>query len=319
MIMAMDENGIEITTAEAVKGGRYFCPVCGSVVTFKKGTVKMPHFSHHHIASCARYLYKKESPEHLSIKHELYLALISGAPVAMEYYLSEIEQIPDLLVHNHLALEIQLSRISPTLIVERTKGYRSIGKDVVWILAEGDMKYDDDYCRLTHFQVSAMKDGKITTYDLDTGTLYHYTLTHSLGAGRWKYVRHAVPPEEIITVQVKPEYAPHALTQSEVDVLVRRERQQKSVMNPTLSYMYQLGLTAKTLPAHLLYVTGSEHFIINNPLEWKLYLMYHLTRKSFNMAQFSDFISIRVMMDVPPRRELIRDLLNDYIMLYNSQ
>ena len=38
--------------------------------------------------------------------------------IAMEYYLADIDRIPDLLINHHTALEIQLSRISRTYLVQ---------------------------------------------------------------------------------------------------------------------------------------------------------------------------------------------------------
>ena len=162
MFTATDTHGTRITADEARKGVKYFCPVCEAPVTFKAGNVKTAHFSHHRIVDCIRYLYKKESLEHLEAKHDLYQALSRRHHVSMEYYLQEIEQIPDLMVGNR-ALEIQYSAISPELITERSKGYHSIGMDVIWLLDEASIRQGDGCISPTHFQMSTLYNTALFT------------------------------------------------------------------------------------------------------------------------------------------------------------
>lgn len=319
MMTAVTASGEQITAAEAVKGENYFCTVCGSKLTFKSGSVKVAHFSHFQIIDCIRYFYKKESIEHLKAKHDLYLMLSPHLNVAMEYYLADIEQIPDLLVNNKVALEIQLSRISPTLIVERTKGYHSSKKDVIWILNHNDIKVEGNYCALSHFHLSTMMRGVITTYDMESGILYQYQLHHHIGGEKWRFAKQKVTIQECLQLFEYKSENNYALSDAEVRNIIKKERQKKSVLNPTMSFMYQLGLTTENLPSYTTVVTPAERFILNQPLEWKLYLMYHLTHKTFNIAEFTSFIELRVLIEIPDKKTVIKKLLNDYILLYNSQ
>lgn len=319
MLFAIDEKGQQITAVEAVKGENYFCPVCGSKLTYKAGSVKVAHFSHHQIIDCIRYFYKKESIEHLKMKHDLYLLLSPYLKVAMEYYLADIEQIPDLLVNHKIALEIQLSRISPELIAERTKGYRSIGMDVIWILQEGDIKIAGEYVVPSHFHLSTMLRGRLVTYDERSSLFYHYHLKHHIGGGRWTFDKHVVTIFECLLLQPYIERENHTLSILEIEKIVKREKQARSVLNPTLSFLYQLRLDVRKLPRYMRVVTTAERYILNSPIEWKLYLQYHLLHKSLNIEQFTEFIELRVLSEIPDKAVIIQQLLNDYILLYNSQ
>lgn len=319
MMTAVTASGEQITAAEAVKGENYFCTVCGSKLTFKSGSVKVAHFSHFQIIDCIRYFYKKESIEHLKAKHDLYLMISPYLNVAMEYYLADIEQIPDLLVNHKIALEIQLSRISPTLIAERTKGYHSSKKDVIWILNNNDIKVEGEYCTMSHFHLSTMLRGVVTAYDMESGTMYQYQLHHHVGGGKWRFDKHKVTMLECLQLFEYKTEKNYVLSKSEVRHFIKKERQKHSVLNPTLSFMYRLGITIEDMPTYITAVTPMEKFILNPPLEWKLYLMYHLTYKTFSIEDFTSFIELRVMIDMPHKNIVIKQLLNNYILLYNSQ
>lgn len=319
MISAVDDKGFEVSAGHAVKGGKYFCPVCGSRVTYKSGNIKVPHFSHFKIMDCLRYFYKSESLEHLKIKNDIYLMLSPEVRVSMEYYLSDIEQIPDLLVENRTALEIQLSSISPELIAERTRGYHSVNLNVVWILNDENIRREGGHCLPTHFQLSTMQYGVLTTYEMTQKKFYQYILLHHIGSGRWIYKRTEVSVFDCLKLRPFQDKGRYTLKRSDIKIFLKKERQKKTVLNPVLSFMYHLGLTEDTLPDYLCVITPAERWIMNHPVEWKLYLKFHLERKSFHMEAFNHFIKLRTTIDTPEKNKVIQQLLNHYIMLYNSQ
>lgn len=318
MILAVDENGGQVPAQNAEKGKRYFCPVCDSRVTLKKGPVKTAHFSHHHIIDCMRYLYKRESVEHLELKHDLYLEFTRYYTVAMEYYLPEIEQIADLLINENLALEIQLSTISAELIIDRTRGYASIGIDVIWLLDHASLKTDGQYIRPTHFQLATQKDGKIYTIDFQTKRIYLHHIHHHAGGGKFYYRKEMIearslpdhiPPEDLV---------PRRLSGSEIKSIISRERSKRTVQNLTLTFLYHTGLTVETLPEYLKYSTPAERLIRNPPLEWKLFIYHHLERDTFSMDLFKEILIPRMIHGIPSNDILAKILIKDYLMLYNS-
>ena len=101
--------------------------------------------------------------------------------------------------------------------------------------------------------------------------------------------------------------------------MVQQERRQKNRLNPTLTFLYQLSLDTGNLPPHLCMSVEPERWILNPPLEWKLYIMYGLEKGTFDWQQFSGFIHMREIQAAPPKEEVLRALLAAYKMLYISQ
>ena len=319
MFIAIDETGHQITAHEARKSRKYFCPVCDAPVTFKAGNIKLPHFSHHRIIDCTRYLYKKESIRHLEAKHDLYLQLNGRARVSMEYYLPEIEQIPDLLVDGKLAVEIQLSKISQDLIVERSNGYRKLGIDVVWILDEAELKTVNGFLFPTHFQISTMYKNSIFSCDMDSKRLFRRVLFHHHGCGKWRFSKVEIEAASLLRASEVDIPLKAELSNEEMLQMVQREKAQKSVLNPTLSFIYQLSLDERCLPGHLCWTVEPERWILNPPLEWKLFICHGLATDSFDWHRFERFIRMRKVQGAPPKQTILQALLKSYYLLYNSQ
>lgn len=317
MYIANNQNGDQVFAHDALKGHQYFCPVCSTPVILKTGSIKVSHFSHHHILLCNRYLYKRESILHLKLKHDLYLQLNRHYDVAMEYYLESIEQIPDVLIEKDLAVEIQLSRISPELILSRTEGYYKLGMRVMWLLDEKELKREGDFIVLNHFQVSTMASNTVYTVNTETLNITALFIGHHAGLNRFNYTKRPVKISEIVTFTSAAEWHDvYKLTIPDIKRILKREKAQKSVQNPTLSYMYQLGLTADTLPEFLYFTSLHERYILNSPLEWKLYIYYHLSRGVFNREQFYNFIKVRVLADRPGKETIVQSLLLFYLKVF---
>ena len=317
MYIANDEHGVQILAHNAVKSGRYFCPVCETPVVLKAGSIKVPHFSHHHILQCSRYLYKRESLLHLKLKHDLYLELNRYYATAMEYYLESIEQIPDLLIERDLALEIQLSRISPELILSRTEGYYKLGMRVMWLLDQKEIKTEGQYIYLNHFQLSTMTNDNIYTVNTETLAVTAWHIGHTAGLNRFTYKKEQVDLNEILTYKSTVEWEEtYTLAKSVMKHLIQREKAKKSVLNPTLTYMYQLEMTVDTFPEFLYITSFEERYIINSPIEWKLYIYYHLSMGIFDREKFFHFIKLRSISDIPDKNTLVQSLLIFYLKVF---
>ena len=316
----MNDQGEQITAENAERGQKYFCPVCNSRLTLKRGGVKAAHFSHLHIIDCMRYLYKRESAEHLELKHVLYLELTPHHHTAMEFYLHEIEQIADLLVNKNHALEIQLSQISPALIVKRTKGYASLGIDATWLLDTASIKHDSNYMYPTHFQLSTQSGHKIYTIDLKSHAITVWHIGSHMGCNRFNYRKEHITPKELIAGGPAEKHITNRkLSRHELKNIIAREKSQRTVQNLTLTFLYHLGLTVETLPEYLTYSTPNDRYVMNSPLEWKLFIYYHLERGTFSKTLFKEMLKPRIMFDAPQIDVLSNRLIEEYIMLYNSQ
>ena len=134
MQVSFDENGSLINLLEKLpKAGKFFCPACKSEVILKSGQIKMPHFAHKSLKNC-EFWAENESEQHLSLKKELYDWTKKDEKIEVEKYLPQLEQTPDLLVNDKIALEVQCSRLSIARLRERTKNYKNHDYHVFWLL-----------------------------------------------------------------------------------------------------------------------------------------------------------------------------------------
>lgn len=313
MLIAIDRNGNEVDAKDAKRNEKYFCPVCNSEVQLKRGDIKKEHFSHVSIHMCERHLYRKESETHLMLKHELYFKFGEAFNVKMECYLEDIQQIPDLLVEDNHAVEIQLSKVSPSIILNRTRGYEKEGIDVTWLLKEEDLNIKAHTIQLTQFHYAVMKDFIIYTVNNDL-EISRYVLTDNLRNNQWLF-----KIERIHYTDIFNHYCPLFFTKlrSRNDILkeIKSEREKRSYLNKTIGYLYQLSLSEDNLPKILYYSTPSERFINNNSLEWKLYLYYAVKTNSYNYHEFLKLLSFRKMNHMT-NHYVAKGLLKDFKQLF---
>ncbi|HEL1738877.1 TPA: competence protein CoiA [Streptococcus suis] len=136
MLVALDEVGQVFNVLEnPAPQGRYSCPGCGGLVRYKSGKVLRSHFAHVTLRDC-HYFSENESAQHLSLKSSLYSWLMEKEKVELEKCLPQIGQIADLLVNDHLAVEVQCSSLPITRLQARTKAYHVAGYQVVWLLGK---------------------------------------------------------------------------------------------------------------------------------------------------------------------------------------
>lgn len=272
MLMALNQYG-EMIQAKDATNGVYSCPVCMQRVTLKKGRVNIAHFSHQRIMDCLKTAYKKESLAHLKGKHSLY-NLCRDQFVVLEYYISDIVQIPDVYVNNSVALELQLSVISPALIESRTLGYNSLGSRVVWICNDERIQVHNGL-HLSQF-LRSMIDYKTMTlwsYNVSRDLFYKYILTGLNSHLNYHYRKEVVrsfddfsSTNEFYMVPIRANnthYIKHCLNK-------------RSVLEPTLSQLYQLHIHWNDLPDHLGIVIASQRFVKTHPLEWQSKLLLAL-------------------------------------------
>lgn len=136
MLSALDENGKLVSLLDDVPQKQHFtCPACRSAVRLKNGKVMRPHFAHVSLEACEFYS-ENESSEHLQLKAELYQALSRTEKVVVEQVLPDLQQVADVFVNDHLALEVQCSRLSEKRLFQRSKSYQEHGIHVLWLLGE---------------------------------------------------------------------------------------------------------------------------------------------------------------------------------------
>ncbi|CYV00356.1 competence protein CoiA [Streptococcus suis] len=136
MLVALDEDRQIFNLLEnPAPQGRYSCPGCGGLVRYKSGKVLRSHFAHVTLRDCT-YFSENESAQHLSLKSEIYSWLVEKEKVELEKCLPHIGQIADLLVNDHLAVEVQCSSLPISRLQMRTEAYQQADMAVLWLLGK---------------------------------------------------------------------------------------------------------------------------------------------------------------------------------------
>lgn len=151
MLQARSENGKLVTPAicsvaeiERMRSTLFYCPDCQEQVILRAGQKVTPHFSHRAAASCSRDSQKGEGEYHRLGKIKLYQWFRRQKlhPV-LEVYLPEIEQRPDLLLHEQgktFAIEFQCADIEQEVWLKRTTGYLKQGIRPIWVIGANRFK-----------------------------------------------------------------------------------------------------------------------------------------------------------------------------------
>ncbi|WP_262499734.1 competence protein CoiA [Planococcus sp. ANT_H30] len=112
---------------------QFYCPSCQASLLLKIGQINIPHFAHKTLSDCD-HSGEPESSLHLHGKLLLYHFFQQlKFNVELEQYLPPIRQRADLLVDSHYAIEFQCSSIPVSQLVQRSKGYLTIGIQPIWI------------------------------------------------------------------------------------------------------------------------------------------------------------------------------------------
>ncbi|GFH39812.1 competence protein CoiA [Lactococcus insecticola] len=203
MLVALDEkdrivNTLELASSDFTDLSDVFlrCPACKSQVRLKHGQIKLPHFAHVSLDACQSFS-ENESVQHLTLKKRLYHWFKADhQKVEVEYFLSELNQTPDLLVNDRIAIEIQCSPLSVKRLGERTETYRAHGYQVIWLMGR-DLWLSDKMTvlkeNLTYFSENAgfyyweldltqacLRLKSMIHQDL-TGKIYYHTQTFDFG------------------------------------------------------------------------------------------------------------------------------------------
>jgi len=126
MLSARNQSGDVLAFEVGLEDGPFACPACGAEVILKRGRKVIAHFAHLARANCT-YAGEVESEEHKQTKIEIYKSLIrvpGVSNVRMEYYLRDAKaDVYFVLRGEGVAIEVQISKISPDDIDKRTKAY----------------------------------------------------------------------------------------------------------------------------------------------------------------------------------------------------
>jgi competence protein CoiA len=125
-----------LASNESKANGPFSCPECSAPVVLHQGKIVTHHFAHRPPITCQ--YGKGETEAHRRCKLAIYAALKrhpSASKVQIEFNLGLVR--PDVFAYINLvpvAIEVQLSTLSPETIARRTEEYGRRGIAVLWLL-----------------------------------------------------------------------------------------------------------------------------------------------------------------------------------------
>lgn len=322
MLIALNSAG-ELIDANRALPGSYTCPICNRPVVLKKGKVKLPHFAHQTLKDCFMYTYKKETMAHIEGKYALY-ELFHPSQCYMEYYISAIEQIPDCYHISSIAFELQMSVIPVSHIVARTSGYYSIGVDVIWIAKFEDIKIEGNLMKLTHFQKSLihLASNTLFAYHTQLKTFFALQIICVLNHNEFKVkISRILNGEAILSIisdnRLKMTY--RVLNKIETKKHIQNCLAKKSVLQPTLSGLYQLRLDHRNIPEYLRIVLPEQIYIDKHPIEWQVELMVMIHNHQFDYQKWMECLSLSEQSNlIKSHPELALHILKVYQQISNQ-
>lgn len=138
MFIALDKDGNRVLAENAVKGNKYFCPICGEEVIVRQGEFVAWHFAHKVSSNCDDWHYDM-SDWHRDMQN---LFPEEYQEVVVEY--DGKKHRADIL-KDGVVLEFQHSPISAEEYMERNRFWTSAGYRIAWIF-DGtgfDLEYRD--------------------------------------------------------------------------------------------------------------------------------------------------------------------------------
>lgn len=137
LIAATSTTKVLVSAADALRAnGPFLCPECGDRVSLRQGSSNTPHFSHKPTGRCL--FGSGETEDHRRCKREIFDALRrsrNATDVELERSFGKVR--PDVFARidgNPVAIEVQISNLTPRAIARRTTEYLRLGIYVLWLL-----------------------------------------------------------------------------------------------------------------------------------------------------------------------------------------
>ncbi|KRG08991.1 competence protein CoiA [Staphylococcus sp. NAM3COL9] len=295
MLCAKNESNQIISAIIAQKGHQYKCPYCNNKVILKKGQFVAPHFAH--VNKSKLTCNKGETYEHYCLKYQLAQWFEKyNYEVAIEPYITECYQYPDLIINNSVAIEIQFSRISVLNIKKRSISLQKCGLDVVWIINNPHYDKVTQILKLTTYERTYinLKERHLFAWNGYTQELYKYKIIQYLGGKRYVAIRDIVSNNALIHtlthVNIQHNNLTLKLSETAVIKYLNHCRNRRSVLEPSLSVMYQLQLSEAWISKHLGIIFPEQLYVKSHPVYWQLQLLFMLEHVQFKLSDFIKLI-----------------------------
>lgn len=145
MLKAIDENGNNVLYLNGKKNEMYYCPNpnCREKLIFKKGLIRIPHFSHYHKTLCG--INEERDTETHDFLKLLTYNFFNSYLEDLEYEIWKNNNRADLLSEKHkIILECQCSIMKLEDVKKRIINWQKNGYKVIWIFHENFFKKFDD-------------------------------------------------------------------------------------------------------------------------------------------------------------------------------
>ncbi|MGW9856416.1 competence protein CoiA [Staphylococcus hominis] len=313
MLVAINRNNETVYAYQAIITEEYRCPYCKEKLLLKKGLKKIPHFAH--VYQSKRKCAKNETEKHYYVKFLIAQRLKKHhLNVEIEPYFSKIMQYPDILVNAKVAIEVQFSRISMKEIKTRSRGFKQIGITVIWIIEQ--LQYNKGYLYLNTFQAYFINpiDRTLYSWDHEEQVIVKYINIQHIGGRKFIAHRQIIQISELLSFNEKENYLYcYKLSNRHIYRYIINCRRKRSVLEPSLSAMYQLQMNDDEVCRDTGYIFPYQIFIENHPVQWqlklKLLLKYNLPKHYLmSYLKFRQFY----LQDIN-KKEITLKLIDDYI------
>lgn len=320
MLVALNKRRQRVLATFATKEFQYFCPACGCPVVLKRGNKVVSHFAHKNLLE--RNCFNNETVKHYTGKLVLAQMLMKqGFHVEIEPFLKEIKQIPDLIINDKYVIELQFSTIPYRQIIQRTEGLNKLGYKVTWLLEDVDIFQSK--VKFSHFQSMFINPytRRLFTFNLEKKQIFKFQQIKSLGGNHYASKKIKTDINELFTEIPYEDKSVIKLSKHFICQYIKYCRWQNSVLQPTLSAMYQLRLTDDDIVNNYGYIFPEQINIENHPIEWQLYVDLMLKVKiAPTINDFLDYFKMRrFLIPIESKSVIVTKLINNYLNIRSDR
>nr|WP_263313833.1 competence protein CoiA family protein [Mammaliicoccus sp. Marseille-Q6498] len=320
MLMGLNDHNQLVYAQHASTEQIYRCPECMGELILRKGKHTIHHFAHKSNSFCLKNSYKKESIAHLASKHHIYSYFNNRIPIDMEYYLHEIDQIPDIIINKSIVIEFQYSPINLELLVSRSEGFKALNMKVIWIGKE--VNFNNGMLKLSYFEAALInhEDRTLITYNPNSKTLIRYESIQSIDQHLFIANRKVISWDDLL-VKVNTQYAhSYYLTDKAYRTYITKCRRNRSVLEPTLSLLYQAGLIHQNRREFIGIVVPEQIYFLTHCITWQTYIYYEMQKGTFCIGDFQKFIKFRTFFNMNySEREIVINAVSSYLEVIKQQ
>lgn len=320
MLTAYNAQSQQILATHAHKEEMYYCPICKESLILKQGVRKEAHFAHYR-HSMGHVHIKGESVQHARCKSTLYEQLCKvDSETQLEPYIKSIAQIPD-IIFGAWAIEIQLSAIAIKTMRARTEGLQREGYHVLWLAEKPQMK--KGLYVLSQLQQQCIIPSTKTLYCMDTTSCQLFRLSHIMPITAKTFHGQLMPLSikafsEALQQGSQCDGIVRKLSTSQILKYIQQCRRKNSVLDSTLSLMYQMRMTDEQVAKITGFLFPEQIYIQTHPVLWQLYILkgiqggipsHSLLLKELKFRHFAG--------EAYNRHQIINQIVRRYLKLLN--